>query len=1056
MNGLIEWMARNGVPANLLMALMVFAGIASILTITIKVFPEFNLDRIEVKVEYQGATPAEIEQSIVRRVEEQLESVEGIQDLTSISAENTGSVFVELARGVNMAQKLDEIKAEIDRITTFPDGAEQPIIKELTNRQRVIEIIVTGTVPEYTLKELAHRIKDDLTVKEGISFIQVRGARDYEVSVEASNNTLRAYDLSLLDIASIVRSESLDLPGGEIEALQEEVVLRTLGRNYDRLDFEDIVVLSGKNGAQVRLRDLAKVTDGFRDEDLSLSFNGKPAVFVEVFRIGDEQVLDVERITKTYLKDELGPTLPDGVEAIIWRNDADDLKDRLSLMLRNGGIGLTLVVIFLSLFLDLRLAFWTSVGIVVAFVATFAVMTIIGVSLNQITMFGFILAIGIVVDDAIVTGENIFATNQKGFAPLDAAIAGAQRISGPVIFAVATTIVAFIPLLTAPGLLGKMLGNIPIIVIAVLALSLVEALLIMPRHLSYVDARHGFGHGPMFAAIQYVQTAARNIMKLFTDGPLDRALRFATGHPWVLLSGGIGLIIITVGLIVGGYVKVLFFPTVEGKYVTATFELKPGAPFDTTAEVARHLERVGRQAGTGLQGLLEDGSEPLVQSVYTIVGAQDLQGPPIGSPIQVPQANKGSVVFELLDPELRPFTAAVFENRWRGLVGSMPQVRRLFFSSDFISFGAPVSVELSAATDEELRRIVTTVEADLRKIAGVYDVRNNRDEGKREIEIRLKPQARTYDVTLESLALQVRAAFFGVESLRVQRGREEVRVYVRLPKEERSSLSSLNNYRIRTRSGNFVPIAEVADLSEGISPSTIQRRHGRRIVTITAAVDSGVITGQEVNNLLNKKILPTLKRGVPSMIYDFGGEQREQNRAAPALARNFLIALFAIYALLAIAFRSYVQPLIIMMSIPFGMIGAVFGHLIMGFDITLPSLFGIIGLSGVIVNGALVMLNFINEEQRNGVSPRNAIIKGAKSRFRPIFLTASTTFLGVLPLILEQSMQAQFIIPVAISIGFGVLFGTAILMLVVPALTQIHANTMLYLQTINVRRLVRT
>jgi len=1056
MNGLIEWMARNGVSANLLMALMVFAGVASILTITIKVFPEFNLDRIEVKVEYQGATPLEIEQSIVRRIEEQLEGVEGIQDLTSIAAENAGTVFIELARGVNMAQKLDEIKAEVDRITTFPDGAEKPMVKELTNRQRVIEIIVTGVVPERTLKELAYRIKDDLTVKENISFIQVRGARDYEVSVEASNDALRAYGLSLLELANIVRRESLDLPGGEIEALQEEVVLRTLGRNYDRLDFEDIVVLSGKNGGQVHLRDLATVNDGFRDEDLLLSFNGKPAVFVEVFRIADEQVLDVESTTKTYLRDELGPTLPDGVEAIIWRNDADDLKDRLGLMLRNAGIGLTLVVIFLSLFLDLRLAFWTSVGIVVAFIGTFAVMTIIDVSLNQITMFGFILAIGIVVDDAIVTGENIFATNQKGLPPLDASITGAQRISGPVIFAVATTIAAFIPLLTAPGLLGKMLGNIPIIVISVLTLSLVEALLIMPRHLSYVDARHGFGHGPIFDAIQGIQAAATNTMKLFTDGPLDRALRFATSHPWVLLSGGIGLIIVTVGLVVGGYVKVLFFPTVEGKYVTASFELKPGAPFDNTADVANHLGWVGRQVGTELQSRLGEDSEPLVQSVYTIVGAQDLRGPPIGSPTQVPQANKGSVVLELLDPELRPFGAAVFEDRWRRAVGSLPQVRRLFFSSDFISFGAPVSVEVSAATDEELTLIVMEIEKNLSKIAGVYDVRNDRAEGKREIEIRLKPQARTYGVTLESLALQVRAAFFGIESLRVQRGREDVRVYVRLPEEERSSLSGLNDYRIRTGSGNFIPIGEVADLSEGMSPSSVQRRHGRRIVTITAAVDSAVITGQEVNNLLNNQILPMLKREVPSMLFDFGGEQREQNRAAPALARNFLLALFAIYAILAIAFRSYAQPLIIMISIPFGMIGAVFGHLIMGFDITLPSLFGIIGLSGVIVNGALVMLNFINEERMSGASPRNAIIKGAKGRFRPIFLTASTTFLGVLPLILEQSMQAQFIIPVAISIGFGVLFGTAILMLVVPALAQIQADTMVYLQTIDVKRLIRT
>ncbi len=1040
MRPIIEWMARHGVAANLLMVFMLAFGILNAFIIPIEVFPELSLDTVTVEVEYLGASPSEIEESIIQRIEERIEGIDGLQDITATAIENVGTVSIELALGKDTAQKLDEIKAEIDRITTFPAGAEKPEVREVSNRQRVIEIAVVGDIEERTLKELANKIKDDLTLTDDISLVEVSAVRDYEISVEVENATLRAYNISLPELAGIIRRESLDLPGGEIESLDEDVVLRTLGRNYDSKDFSEIVVFTGRNGAQVKLRDFAHVDDGFREKDLISLFDNKPAAFVKVFRTGDEQVLSVVETVNRYLAEELQPVLPPETSVIVWRNDAEELESRLNLLLKNGFIGLVLVITTLTLFLDVRLAFWTSLGIFVAFVAAIGVINGIDNTINQIALFGFILAIGIVVDDAIVIGENIYAANEQGHSPLDAAIRGAQRVSVPVLFAVATTIAAFSPLLMVPGTAGKFLGQMPTVVIILLLLSLLEAMLVLPYHLSRHSFKESATPGPILQRIQQVQRVFSDALRRFVEGPLDRTLRFTTLHPWVIVCAGAAMIMLSAGFVAGGYVKVQFFPVVEGQYVTATMELKPGTPLAQTQDMARRIERIGREVEKELQTLLPEDSPPLVTAVYVLVGSQDFSAPPFGGVSALPDANKASVVFELLEPKQRPFTAQDFQHKWRDAVGTPAGIRRLFFSSQLFNFGEPVQVELSADTDENLGRAVQAVEEELLEITGVFDVRNDRDEGKREIELRLKPQARTYGLALDDLAQQVRAAFFGAEALRVQRGREEVRVYVRLPRSERDSIADLLNYRVRVPGRDYVPLGVVADLSEGLSPSMIKRRNGRRIVSITANVDNVSITGQEVTAALEDEILPRIAQDVPGLKFDFGGEQREQRRALPALGRNFILALFAIYALLAIAFGSYIQPVIIMAAIPFGTIGAILGHLLLGINLTLPGIFGIVGLSGVIVNGALVMIDFINEERANGKAPRTAIIDGAKSRFRPIMLTALTTFLGVFPLIIERSIQAQFLVPVACSIGFGVLFGTAVQLLIVPALAMIQAD----------------
>ena len=704
-------------------------------------------------------------------------------------------------------------------------------------------------------------------------------------------------------------------------------------------------------------------------------------------------------------------------------------------------MGLILVILTLAIFLEFRVAVWSCLGILISFVGVFAIMSIFDISINVLSTIGFLLAIGIVVDDAIVVGENIFARQEAGVPPLQAAIEGAQRISIPVIFAVGTTIAAFSALLTLPGTLGGLLGDIPGVVIGVLFLSITEALLVLPFHLSHQkkkadneekDKRPNI----VIAKLDAIHKEVGKGFTWFVNGPLDKSLNFAIRHPWVMITSSISLLFITAGILSGGYVKFSFFPEIEGDFVTANIELPSGATAERTQAVVSKIEQVALEIGEEFDPFVETG-ESAIKSLQILVGTQDTGQP---NPLSISSGsgtpNVATILLEMAAPESRTFASSAFEERWRDAVGVVPEARKLTFESEQVRFGDPIRVELTAASEETLEAAVSEVEASLRQLAGVFDIKNDQDAGKREITFTLKPEARTYGLTLQSLAMQVRAAFFGDESLRVQRGREDVRVYIRLPKEERNSVDDLRKYRIRTPSG-FVPLGEVANLREGTSPTSINRRSGRRIIAVTANINTEAITGNEVNEYITTTLMPSIQQRYPDLAYDFGGEQREQARTAPAILTNFMYALIAIYAMLAIAFKSYIQPLVVMTVIPFGVFGAIMGHLIMGMNLSILSIFGIIGLSGVIINGALVMIDFINEEVRNGMEYNQAIIEGAKSRFRPIFLTSLTTFLGVAPLVFETSVQAQFLIPVALSLGFGVIFGTGILLGLVPAIMSL-------------------
>jgi len=1039
MKGLIDRMARNGVAANLLMLFLLFTGILSALTLTQKVFPEFTLGRVQITVEYRGASPEEIERSIIQPIEEQVEAVEGIRQITARASEGVGVVTAELNQGVDINQKLDEIKSRVDRITNFPDRAEEPEVRELTNIRRVIEIAIYGRVPERTLKQIAYRVEEELAAKESISLVETSGVRDDEISIEVPRDVLRAYGLSLTEIARRVGANSVDLPSGDIETGEQQILVRVEGQNYDHQDYADIVLIGSTEGAQIRLGDIAEIEDGFRDTGLETYYNGEPAAIVQVFRVGQEQVLTIEEEVKAYL-DRLRPTLPAGVRVDLWQNDAEQLRSRLNLLIENALIGAVLVMICLALFLRLQVAFWVGFGIVIAFVGTFAVMKLVGTSINQMSLFGFILAVGIVVDDAIVVGENIHAQREDGVEGLVAAIRGAQRVAVPVVYAVTTTILAFAPLLFVPGTIGKFLSDIPIVVIAVLTLSLVESLLILPHHLSRMKAREE-SRNRVLGTVYRVKGRFDQGLKRFTNGPLNRALRFATRHYMVVIAGALASLFLTIGLFLGGYVRFVFFPQIRGEFVNAQFEMPVGTTEEVTRRIAERLVEGGRQAARTLvkeQGGQGDSTGALVEGIYVTIGTTPQEGGPEGQGRQFVNPAAAGVRFKLSDPDSRAVTSRQFEEAWREAVGPVPTADYVSFSSSLVDIGSAVSVELSAPDTAALERAVEEVKRELRTMQGVFDIYDTQEDGQQELELALLPQARSFGLFLEDLADQVRAAFFGAEALRIQRGREEVRVYVRLPETERDSIADLSDYRIRggPRGDLAIPLSEVAELTYATGPSTINRRNGRRIISVNASVQEGVATGQEITGRLRSEVLPRIRDGMPDLDYSFGGEQREQQRTLPALFRNFAITLFAIYALLAVSFRSYVQPLIILAVVPFGMVGAVLGHLLMGLDITFLSLFGIVGLSGVVINDALILLDFVNARRLDGVRMRDAVIDGARSRFRPILLTSVTTFLGVAPIILSQAVQAQFLIPLAVSIAAGILVATLIQMLLVPALTM--------------------
>ena len=1073
MNRSVTWMARNHVAANLLMGFLILSGLLALFGTKKETFPEFSLDVIQVQVPYLGASPAEVEEGVVTRIEERLAGIEDVSRITSTASEGMGTLSLELELGAEVDRVLEDVKNAVDRIETLPAETEKPVISEVLRRNRVIDVVVYGDVSEKSLKVAAERLRDDLRSKPGISQVELSGIRPDEISIEVSEKTLRRYGLSLAQVTDAVRRASLDMPGGSVKSEAGEILVRTKGLKYDGLEYEQIVVVNRPDGTQLRLGEIARVLDGFEDTDLISRFSGKPAAVVQVYRIGDQSALEISKTVHDHI-DEVRDrqSLPAGIEIGYSRDDTTILNSRIDLLLRNARLGIILVFICLSLFLDLRLAFWVMMGIPISFLGSFVLMEPFDASINMLSLFAFIVALGMVVDDAIIVGESIYSHRERGKPFVRAAIDGTLEVATPVVFSILTSIAAFTPLFFVEGMMGKFMGVIPVIVIAVLVLSLIESLFILPAHLSsrgslifigVVTAlafaamfTMGSGVGPIQATLIAVVLLGFIVfhnrltawcsggLKYFIKNQYTRTLHSALNRPGVTVAVGIGLLLVTVGWIAGGHIKFVFMPEIESDYVTISITMPMGTTVNQTERVVKRIEAAALQVRSEYDAAHDPEAPSVFRNVFSFIGDQPLSAAMrMGGVGAGSRAHLAEVAIELLPTEERDVGSEEIARRVRETLGEVPGPESVNFRSSLFRAGNDIEIQLSSKNFDQLLDAVERLKGEVARYPGTSDIKDTFQEGKVEMKLALKDRARSLGLTLADLGRQVRQGFYGDQALRIQRGRDDVRVMIRYPEGERRSLTDIESMRVRAPDGTEIPFSEVAEVSVGRGYANIQRADGHRVVSVIGDVDEKAANPDEINLDLGSRFLPLLEQDYPGLSYSYEGQEKERRDSFASLWRGFMVAMFVIYTLLAIPFRSYAQPLVVMMAIPFGMVGAVWGHVLMGLDLALLSMFGVVALSGVVVNDSLVLLNSYNRLVRGGMTDRRtALIQAGQRRFRPILLTSLTTFFGLLPMILEKSMQAQFLIPMAVSLGFGILFATSIILIGVPVIMFLLGNVL--------------
>lgn len=1025
-SGPLAWMARNTVAANLLMVIFLVGGFVVSTQVKQEVFPEFTTDIIQVTVPYPGASPEEVEQGIILSIEDRVRGLEGVKRVTAVANEGVANILVELLTSADPGKVVQDVKNEVDRITSFPEDAERPVVSLLESRKRVVTLVIYGDQTQSSLRDLAERVRDDLIQRPGVTLVELGLAPPIEIAIEVPQDTLREYDLTLDDIASWVRRTALELPGGEVRTEGGQVLLRTKERRDFGSEFNSIPVTTSVGGSIVTLADIATITDGFEEVDQEATFEGLPSILVNVFRVGSETPQSVSKAVRDYIA-ELKLELPDSIGMKIWEDSSEVYQDRMWLLLKNASIGLVLVLVLLGLFLEPRLAVWVTLGIPISVLGSFLFIPATGASINMISLFAFIVTLGIVVDDAVVTGENIYEKREQGLSNEDASIVGVQEIAMPVTFAVLTNIVAFMPLFFVPGISGKFFRQIPSVVVGVFIISLIESLFVLPAHLS-----HNFRDRKIWTLLSRPREVFAKRLHSVIHNYYAPAISVLVKNRYLTLSVAAAVLMIAVGGVIGGHVRFSFIPRIDADVVTAQAQLPFGAPIEESRKVQKLLvEAAGRVVE-------KRGGAEVVEGTYSQIGASLVSGGPgptfgvgAGSHVIATQVS-------LVSPDMRDFTGTDFARTWREEVGRIVGLQSLVFKSETgASEGAAIEFNLNHRTRSELEAAAQELRIILENYAGVIDTDDGVSTGKRQLSFKISPEARSLGLSASELGRQVRSSFYGAEALRQQRGRNEVKVKVRLPESERGSLQTLEKMVIRTPSGGEIPFQQAAIIDEGTSYTSINRRDGRRIIAVTADVDELKGNANQIIADVVEKHMPDLQRKYIGLDYSFGGEREAQQESLGTLGVGFLVAMLVIYALLALPFRSYVQPIIVMLAIPFGAIGAIGGHYLLGYGLSIISMFGLIALAGVVVNDSLVLVVTANRFKEEGDTAFEAIQKAGIRRFRPIVLTSLTTFFGLAPMIFETSMQARFLIPMAISIGFGILFATIIILAIVPSVYMV-------------------
>ncbi len=1016
--GIISWFANNSVAANLLMMCLIIGGLVTAITITKEIQPKVETNYVTVTVPYRGGTPHDVEQGVLIKIEENIQDIDGIIEIISTGREGSGSVMVEVHQDYDVLEVLDEIKTRVDSISTFPAETERPIYQRNTWTQEVIWVSVFGDVDERTLKEAARTMRDEIIALPSVSRAELIGARPYEIGIEVREETLRAYNLTLAEVAQAIRRSSLDLPGGRIETAGGDVLVRTVGQAYVGRDFEDIVIRSNADGSRVLVRDIATIRDGFVEQERYARHNGQSAIAIRVLSVGEQSALAVSKEVRDYIA-ETQQRLPAGISIDWWADISYYLQGRMEMMAKNLLFGAILVFLILALFLRLKLAFWVMVGLIIAFLGSMWMLPLVGVTINLISLFGFLIVLGIVVDDAIIIGESVYSEIREHGHSVDNVVNGVWKVAVPATFGVLTTMAAFLPILMISGVAGQFFAAIGWVVVLCLFLSIVESKLILPAHLAHMRVeQHNDTSNRPFARFQrqFSDGLFRFVDKFYLPS-LAAMLR----RRYLSLAVYVAILILSMGLLLSGAMRVVFFPDFAGDFMQVDLEMNEGTPAYITHA---NIDYLADQLAATDQKLQEKYQldEPIVRTVFAWSGLD----------------TSGGMLVELIRDLDSSVNITELEREWREAVGELPGARGLRIGG---AGGGPggdgpdISFQLVGNDLTQLQTAAAALESRIRGYEGTYDVRNSFEGGIRELQLEILPEAEVLGLSQQDLARQVRQAFFGDEVQRIQRGQDDVRVMVRYPREQRTSEGYLETMRIRAADGSEVPFGAVAEVTAGTSPSMIRRYDRQRSISLTARVDKDVAEPGRITSELTEQHLPDILAGHPSVSYRVSGSTRSQQEVARDMLIGTGFALFLIYALLAVPLRSYVQPLLIMSVIPFGIIGAIFGHLLLGIPISMLSLFGIIALAGVVVTDSLILVDFVNRHRRAGEARIDAAIKATRARFRPIILTSLTTFLGLAPIVFfESNLQAQMVIPMAASLAFGIAFATIITLGLVPVL----------------------
>ncbi|WP_456867028.1 efflux RND transporter permease subunit [Galbibacter sp. BG1] len=1005
--GAIAYMARNSIATNLLMIVLIGAGIWTMYNIQKEVFPQFQLDFVEVNVAYPGAAPEEVEQGILLPVEEAIRGIQGIKEITSTAEEGAGNVLIELVAGSNRMKAFQDIDQAVNRIRTFPDDIEEPEVALQDQQRDVMQIALYGEIDFWNLRKLAERLRNRFLSNPNITQVELGYVPEYETRIEISRHNLQQYQLTLGQVANIIANSSEDVPAGAVETQAGEILLRMQERKQWAREFGEITIISSQSGAQLKLADIATITDGFEETGFHGQFNQTASIDLEIFRVGDQSPLDIEKTVLQILDDF---QLPPGVKYRIDSNRAEDYRERLSLLTENGIMAIFIVLIILGFFLEYRLAFWVMIGMTVSFIGGMIFLPLIGVSINMISMFGFLVVMGIVVDDAIVVGENVYEYRQQGLSPIKAAIEGTKDVSRPVVFSIITTIIAFVPLLFMPGETGKFWKPLPAVVIVILAVSLLEALFILPSHLAHLKKKKKKGWILKLENWQGKFAHGFNkIIDTYYRPFLDKCLKFR----YVTLSIAIAILIIVGGYGYSDHMGMIMMPEVAADEIEAGVRL----PVGTTPDQA---EAVAKEITSATQHMFDE------HNLYEVAE---------GIKTNVRGQNFIDVEIVMLPPDQRDMTAGEVIELWRDNIGDITGVDQITFEAERGPGGAQqsISVDLSHVEIEVLERASQDFVEKMRAFENTRDVNDNYNKGKLQYDFKLLPAGRNLGLTSSEVGRQVRNAFFGALSMRQLRTINEVEIRVKLPLHERKDIQHLENLLIRTQDSIEVPLLDIVEVTQKEAFTSINRRDGKRVVTVGMDTEPANTVGR-VMERINQEVLPQLRADYPGLTWSFEGSQADMRESTETLWSGFLIAMMLIYALLAVAFSSYIQPLVVMMAIPFGTVGAVIGHILLGYDLSLVSLMGVIALSGVVVNDSLIMIDYANNQRKNGNSIYESIHEAGLRRFRPIMLTTLTTFGGLTPIILESSSQAFYLIPMAISLGFGIIFATSIILVIVPCL----------------------